>query len=111
MTTDLIPSKDMTVAGIPDYVSGGLHFDVVGSWGGHRAVVARFIPKGEADLARQELFMYILVGHFWEVGRMEDRPGVSIWDVAKLITEAMQNGVDPNLMYERVKDICEPSFS
>lgn len=97
----------MTVAGIPDYVNDGLHFDVVGSWGGHRAVVAHFIPQEDTDIARQELFMYILVGHFWEVGTFGG--GGSMWSVAKLITEAMQNGVDPNLIYERVKDICKPS--
>lgn len=107
MPSDLILAKDMTAAGIPDYVSSGLHFDVVGSWGGHRAVVARFVPKGDTDISSQELFMYLLVGHFWEVGHTQDNPLVSMWDVAKLITEAMQNGVDPNLIYERVKDVCE----
>jgi hypothetical protein len=102
--------KDITVSGLKGYTPQDTHFDVAGTWGGKRAVVAHLIPEGgETYMERQELFMYVLVGNFWEVGLERDKPGISKWDVAKLVTKAMQNGVDPNSIYERVKDICTPS--
>lgn len=85
----------VTMAGIEGMPAGEMHFDRVGTWGGRRAVVAHFGPK---------LLMYILVGSYWKVGKWRPDPGPSRWEVAKLLTWALQTGVDPKALYDAI--IC-----
>jgi len=82
-----------------EYGEEYLHFDVNGAWGGRRAVVAHFSsPHGE-----DQMFLYILVGSYLEAGSFSGQgQGATPWEVARLLTKALQDGVDTNVLYHAV---------
>jgi len=80
-----------------------LHFDVVGNWGGRRAVVAHFWPNGSPEAySPGDMYLYILVGSYDKCGILrgspEDDGRPSAWDVATEFTKALQDGVDPRIL-------------
>jgi len=94
-----------------EYSEEHLHFDVNGAWGGRRAVVAHFSsphgPHGE-----DQMFLYILVGSYGEVASLAgQKQGVTPWEVARLLTKALQDGVDPNVLYHTVHNCTHPDVT
>lgn len=89
----------VTITGLEHRFMGGMHFDVVGTWGGKRAVVVHVGPK-----QHHTPLMYILVGSYEKVGKWRLDPGPSRWQVAKLLTWALQTGVDPRGLYDAILD-------
>jgi len=85
-----------------------LHFDVNGKWGGRRAVVGHFANSHGGD----QMFLYILVGSYWEVGSPAgQKRGATQWEVAKLLATALQQGVDPNVLYHAVLSGTHTEFT
>ena len=88
------------VGGLEGHSATVWGFDSVGTWGGKRAMVAHF---GEGN--DKKVLMYILVGSFGRVGKWRWNPGPSRWQVAKLLTWALQTGVDPERLYDAITDV------
>jgi len=87
----------VTVAGLAHKSMGEMHFDRVGTWGGKRAVVVHVGPE-----QHHTLLMYMLVGSYEKVGKWRLDPGPSRWQVAKLLTWALQTGVDTGSLYDAI---------
>jgi hypothetical protein len=99
---------EIKVEGIEGYAFRSVHIDVNGKWGGHRAMVAHFSPNDDLEsIVAQRIYLYILVGDYWKIGRWpDDDPDVPThWEVAKLLTQALQDGVDRNVLFKAIEQV------
>ena len=99
----------MEVEGIEGYKLVGLNIDVNGKWGGHRAVVSHFTKDGKADPPNELTFLYILIGDYWKVGKWpdDDQDIPSVWETAKVFTQALEAGVNISALYDAIKQEIE----
>ncbi len=91
--------------GLTGYTASRVHFDVNGKWGGTRALVAHFRPDG-GD-AKDVLYLYILVGEYWEVGRQPDCDEPSAWEIARRLTEGLEAGADKRRLFDAISMVLE----
>lgn len=95
---------DLENDGVEGYEYRGCHPDVNGKWGGHKAIVSHYAKESEHGVELTLTPVYIFVGDYWEVGQQpsdsEDLP--TRWEIAKLVTEAMQNGIDRKKLHKAI---------
>lgn len=94
-------ARAVTVTGVDSYPAASMDFDVAGTWGGKRAIVAHFC----AGRNNEVLLMYMLVGSYWRVGQRQSESAPSPWEVAKVLTWALQIGIDPASLYDAITDV------
>ena len=82
------------VDGIEGYYLRNVHYDVTGNWGGHRAMVAHFNMEGGDGDASGLMYLYALVGPYWQVGKWDETNEPSTWEIVAACLEALEKGAD-----------------
>jgi len=100
-------TPSVEVDGMEGYELQDLHTDVNGKWGGHKAVVAHFVPLDSDDRIDEMTMLYILVGDYWKVGKWpDDDPEIpSIWETAKLLISKIEDGIDISALYSAIANV------
>lgn len=89
----------------------GMHFDVSGNWGGKRAIVVHFSRDDNLEhddgMKEDYLYLYILVGPYWKVGKWSNDDPPSMWEIAKLVIAAMEKGADRRALYNAICQVID----
>ncbi len=78
------------------------HFDKNGKWGGKQAVIGHF----DNQKSRTSV-LYILVGDYWLVGKQIDSTSPSVWETFKLLSQAIQEGINIKMLYDAIARAIE----
>jgi hypothetical protein len=97
----------VTMAGIEGYELTAVHPDVNGKWGGHRAMVAHFAPIGSESPQQQKIYLYALVGPYFEVGSWPDDTRPSAWQIVQEVVAALEEGLNRSQLHYAIVSAIE----